>query len=90
MVTKECSQVRTALKQRISDIPPILVKNVKGFVENAYSFIAENEHSSTHNPHSMHFSASMTAMSSTVIAPSGQTSSHAPQAVHSESIMDTI
>ena len=52
--------------------------------------MAEEGHSSTHAPQSMHFPASITATSSQVIAPSGQTSTHAPHATHSDSLTDTI
>ena len=47
-------------------------------------------HSSMQAPQSMHLPASMTAMSSQVIAPSGQTSTHAPHATHSEALIVTI
>lgn len=41
-------------------------------------------HSSTQAPQSTHLPASMIAMSSQVMAPSGQTSTHAPHATHSD------
>ena len=53
-------------------------------------------HSSMQAPQSMHLPASMTAMSSQVIAPSGQTSTHAPHDsalgadVHACSACDTL
>ena len=47
-------------------------------------------HSSMQAPQSMHLPASITAMSSQVIAPSGQTSTHAPHATHSEALTVTI
>ena len=45
-----------------------------------HSVMALEGHSSMQAPQSMHLPASMTAMSSQVIAPSGQTSTHAPHA----------
>lgn len=44
-------------------------------------------HSSTQAPQSTHLPASMIAMSSQVIAPSGQTSTHAPHATHSDPLI---
>ena len=41
-------------------------------------------------PQSMHLAASMTAMSSQVMAPSGHTSTQAPQPTHSDSLTVTI
>lgn len=43
-----------------------------------------------HAPQSQHLEASITAMSSQVIADSGQTSTHAPHATHSDSLIETI
>lgn len=55
-----------------------------------HSVIAEEGHSSMQAPQSMHLPASMTAMSSQVMAPSGQTSTHAPHATHSDPLIVTI
>lgn len=55
-----------------------------------HSEIALEGHSSMHAPQLVHFAASMTAMSSQVIAPEGQTSTHAPHATHSDSFTVTI
>lgn len=51
---------------------------------------ADAGHSSMQAPQSMHFEASMTAMSSQEMAPSGQTSTHAPHATHSDALTVTI
>lgn len=48
-----------------------------------HSEMALAGHSSMQAPQSTHLPASMTAMSSMVMAPSGQTSAHAPQATQS-------
>ena len=55
-----------------------------------HSEIALEGHSSMQAPQSTHLPASMTAMSSQVMAFWGQTSTQAPHATHSEALTVTI
>ena len=55
-----------------------------------HSEMALEGHSSMQAPQSTHLPASMTAMSSQVMAFWGQTSTHAPHATHSEALTVTI
>ena len=63
---------------------------MRSWPQTDHSRIALLGHSSIHAPQSTHLDASITAISSQVIAPSGQTSTHAPHATHSDALIETI